>query len=81
MFVTITRIDAKGNERENLVNVDEIVTVLEVRQEPQTLYDEDGNEVETRNPTEKLFALLLTNGTKFTIKEDTYNTLVKKLVK
>ena len=46
MFVTITRIDAKGNERENLVNVDEIVTVLEVRQEPQTLYDEDGNEVE-----------------------------------
>ena len=81
MFVTITRIDVKGNERENLVNTDEIVTALEIREEPQTLYDENGNEVETRNPTEKLFALLLTNGTKFTINEDTYNELVKKLVK
>ena len=81
MFVEITRRNTKGEDKVNLVNVDRITAILETTQEEQNLYNEEGDLVETRKPTERLFAVLIDNRTCLTITEKSYNELVKKLTK
>ena len=81
MFVEITRRNTKGEDKVNLVNTDRITAILETTQEEQNLYDENGDLVETRKPTERLFVVLIDNRTCLTITEKSYNELVKKLTK
>lgn len=81
MFVEITRRNTKGEDKVNLVNTDRITAILETTQEDINLYNEEGDLVETRTPTERLFVVLIDNRTCLTITEDTYNELVKKLAK
>ena len=74
---------ARKNGTKFLLNTDDIAFIGEKVQEPTRLYDEDGNVVEERQPTEKVFELVLVlkNGyhKALIINEDTYNELVKDL--
>ena len=56
MFVTLTR-KKNGEDLSVILNTEEISvpSIGELHQEPTRLYDEDGNVVEERQPTEKLF--------------------------
>ena len=81
MFIEIKRLNHKGDELVNLVNTDTIINVKELTQEDQDLYDSEGNLVETRKPTERLFLVFLKGGQKIKIKENTYNELKKALTK
>ena len=81
MFKTIKRINKNGELKDNLVNVDDISLVIELTQDDVDLYDENGEFVETKKPTEKLYKVFIKGGQTLKINEETYNTLVKALVK
>ena len=81
MFIEITRINSKGEEKANLVNTESINSVIELTVEPKELYDSEGNLVKVEEPTEKKFMVSLRGGTQLTISEKTYNELKKVLVK
>ena len=80
MFTKITH-NNNGDTRVAYVNVEEIVSLGERHQEPTPLYDECGNLVETRQPTEKKFVVVLKNGFKYNIDQTEFDRLVKELVK
>ena len=73
------------NEREFLLNTDDIAFVGEKHQEPTRLYDEIGNLVSEVAPTEKIFELVLVLKNNYhkvlVIGETTYNEIVNELVK
>lgn len=81
MFTEIVRINKKGELKNDLINTDHITGIVELSLEPTNLYDEEGNLVKTEEPTEKLYKVFIEGGLTLKISEDTYNTLVKKLVK
>ena len=83
MFKEIARKNSYGEDAKFLLNTDDIAFIGELHTEPTRLYDEEGNVVEERQPTEKVFelVLILKNGyhKKLVINETTYNELVKDL--
>lgn len=81
MLTTITRINHNGENKEMLINTDHLISVIELTQEPTYLYDSEGNVVETREPNEKLYKVLMLGGVHAKISETEYNNLVAKIVK
>ena len=83
MFKEIARRNSHGEDVKFLLNTDDIAFVGELHTEPTRLYDEEGELVEERQPTEKFYELVLVlkNGyhKKLVITETTYNELVKDL--
>ena len=78
MLIKIERLNTFGETKECLVNTDYIVGITEKHTNPQNLYDEDGNIVETRE-TPKVFEIVLRDGTHTFITEDIYTKLLAKL--
>ena len=85
MFVKINRKNSFGEDKEFLLNTDDISFIKEKHQEPTRLYDENGNLAVEEQPTEKVYELVLVlkNGHHIAliINETTYNELVSELVK
>ena len=81
MFIKITRLNKDGVEKDNLINTDDIQDIIELTQQPKKLYDESGDVVEEREPTERLYKVFLKSGRNLTISQDTFDDLVKRLVK
>ena len=81
MFIEIKRINHNGEEKENLINTECVCSVIELTQDKVELFDGDGNLVETREPTERLFLVNLKGGKHLKVNEDTYKELVKTLTK
>lgn len=87
MFKTITRKVHGGKELTVHLNTEEISIPVITEQvvEPKNLYDEDGNLVETVEPTEKLFKVVVVfkqNGyhVDYLVSEDTVKDLLKQAV-
>lgn len=79
MFLKIKRINRKGEEKENLINTNNIVGIIELNLEPERFYDEYGNVVKTEERTDKEYKLFVSNGLELKITEETYNELCKVL--
>ena len=84
MFKTITRKIHGGKELTVHLNTEEISIPVITEQvvEPKNLYNEDGNLVETVEPTEKLFKVVVVfkqNGyhVDYLVSEDTVKDLLK----
>ena len=85
MFLKINRKNTHGEDKEFLLNTDDIAFVKELHQEPTRLYDENGTMVSETQPTDKVFELVLVLKNNYhlalTINENTYNEIVSVLTK
>lgn len=79
-FVKITRTTHKGEIKETILNVEQIVSIKEKTLEPIELYDAEGNVVETKEQP-KTFKVIMRGGEYYNLNEDQYNELVKELLK
>lgn len=84
MFGIIAK-NVYGEDKEIFLNLEDVVIVEELHQEPTRLYNEDGDLVEEKQPTEKLYriVLVLKNGhhTCYNVSETEFAKLKKQLVK
>lgn len=77
-MLKLKSLNCNGVERETLVDTNTIVGISERKHEPQDLFDEYGNVVETKE-RESTFVVFLNGGREFTIAKATYDKLVAKL--
>lgn len=78
MLVKITRTNLLGEDKETIIETNNIVCIKDKHTEPVRLYDEDGNLVEEK-PSPKVFEITLAHSPKVFVNETNYNKLVKKL--
>lgn len=80
-FIKVTRINSYGEEKELHIFLEDIKAIDEKHVEPTTLYDENGNEIETReNPKDYTIIVSRDNFLKsYHIREEEKDRLVKLL--
>ena len=81
MFTKITHINHVGEIKESVINTDYLISIKELHQDPINLYNSEGEIVETKEPTERLFDVIMKGGLHYKVNETEYNKLVKALIK
>ena len=77
-MLKLKSLNCNGVERETIIDTTTIVGISERKQEPQELFDEYDNVVETRE-RESTYVVFLNGGREITITKATYDELVAKL--
>lgn len=77
-MLKITRLNTNHKEAEALIDLNEIACVKEIKVKPTKLFDEDGNEAETKE-NESYFQIVLKGGTKVHVTKAVYEQIEAKL--
>ena len=77
-MLKIKRLNRNGNEMECLVNIEDVDYVTEKEIEDQPLFDENGNQVDTKH-NDNLYLVCFKNGTRIFVTKETYDKLETKL--
>ena len=78
MLLKITRINARNEERECVIETNEIVGITQTHTKVERLYDENRNVVQ-ENVLPNTYEIVLKNGLKTVVNEETYQKLIAKL--
>lgn len=76
-MLKLQTLNCKGNERESIIDETKIIGLSEIKHEPQNLYDDNGDLVETKE-VESTFRIMLDSTREVYITKATYDKLVAK---
>ena len=77
-MLKIKRLNRNGNEMECLVKIEDVEYVTEKEIPDQPLFDEDGNQVDTKH-NDNVYLVSFKNGTRIFVTKETYDKLETKL--
>ena len=76
-MLKIETLNCNGDARESIIDETKIVGMSEIKREPQNLYDECGNLVETKE-IESTYKVFFENGREVNISKTIYDKLVAR---